>query len=175
MTSEQAHAWNESLEAPISLVPNIGAKSVTSIMKQELAVVRSTLSVERLAGFLFDRGLTSAAVCNELDVLVGYVSMHEIVRARYSEQRAGDARPSTVADVMVPFVVRISATATIPEAAAVMAEESVHSLLIVSTTNVVIGVISAGDVMRWFAGRTKPGRSHSARARWCVLRDSSSR
>ena len=52
---------------------------------------------------------------------------------------------------MMPMTIAISAQTTIAHAAALMATEGVHHLLVVDDGGVLIGVVSSMDIMRWLA------------------------
>jgi CBS domain-containing protein len=124
--------------------------------------------------------------------LVGYVSMIDLVRDRYingetdsendldardhmrkdfqGELRSGfhlEALPrATVKDIMMPFVFRLPMDAPIDQAAALMATENVHRVLIVGPQKMVVGIVSALDVLRWVAERDGYSVPEDTRARW---------
>lgn len=166
------------------------SEPVSSIMNREFAVVPKTLSVDRLTKFLLERSLTCSAVSDHRGTLVGYVSMIDLVRERYMNGetdndasaraqmkhgrdpalRSGfhlDAIPrATVGDIMMPFVLRLPEGSSIDEAAALMAAENVHRLLIVSASDEVVGIVSALDILRWMAERDGISVPDATRARW---------
>src|SRR5207302_9509611 len=100
--------------------------------------------------------LTCAAVSDERGVIVGYVSMIDLVRERYINGETEDDAPAskqlargfngelrsgfhleavpraTVGEIMMPFVLRLPDSTSIDEAAALMACEAVHRVLIVN-------------------------------------------
>jgi predicted transcriptional regulator len=153
-----------------------GAKSpVSTIMTRDFEVVRDDLDVDRLAKRLLARRLSCAAVSDANGNLIGFVSMIDLVRDRYlngeteaessvwtipdggvdGELESGfhlEARPARVRDIMMPCVLRISADAGIDEAAALMASEGVHRIVVVASKRVV-GMVSALDILTWLARR----------------------
>jgi predicted transcriptional regulator len=167
-----------------------GSSPVSSIMTRRVAVVRDSLSVESLTKFLLEHGITSAAVSDEYGTLVGHVSMIDLVRERYlngeteedasarkqmrresnENLRSGfhlePAPRARVSDIMMPFVLRLSERASIDEAAAVMAREGVHRILVVSESNTVVGIVSALDVLKWLAKRDGYAVSGNEGAQW---------
>jgi CBS-domain-containing membrane protein len=59
--------------------------------------------------------------------------------------------PARVRDIMMPCVLRISEGASIDEAAALMASEGVHRIVVVAASKRVVGMVSALDVLKWLA------------------------
>jgi CBS domain-containing protein len=167
-----------------------GSQPVSSIMHREFAVVHDSLDIESLTKFLLRRNLTCAAVSNDRGILVGYVSMIDLVRERFmngetaedlpaseelrhangGELRRGfhlDALPrARTRDIMMPFVLRLPESAPIDQAAAVMAAEGVHRVLIVSDTDEAVGIVSALDVLRWVAERDGYAVPESSQGQW---------
>jgi predicted transcriptional regulator len=167
-----------------------GSEPVSSIMSREFAVVPKTLTVELLTKFLLERSLTCSAVSDHHGALIGHVSMIDLVRERYINGETGNDAPAeapmkhgysrelrsgfhlqaiprgTVGDIMMPFVLRLPESASIDEAAALMAAENVHRVLIVSASDEAVGIVSALDVLRWFAERDGYPVPEGARARW---------
>jgi len=155
-----------------------------SIMTTDFAVVRDTLGVDLLAEGLLRRGVSCAAVANAQGIVVGYVSMIDLVRERYMNGETHDApvrrgtkregsgpalhleatRNATARDIMMPFVLRLPETATIADAAAMMASEGVHRVLVVSALGNVVGIVCALDILRWMAQRD--GCAVTRRADW---------
>jgi CBS domain-containing protein len=133
--------------------------------------VREDVSVESLAGLLLDQGLHGVPVVDAAGRLIGFVSTLDLVRHQHDD---GDATPeaeraadldevmsdgfhveplarATVRDVMTPTALALCETAPIVQAAALMAFEGVHQIPIVSELGVVVGLLTALDVMRWVA------------------------
>ncbi len=170
--------------------PSPGSSPVSSIMTHDFAVVRDSLTIELLTKFLLERSVTCAAVADDRGTLVGYVSMIDLVRERYINGETEDDASSRkqmrresngelrsgfhlepvprarVSDIMMPFVLRLSDSAPIDAAAAVMAREGVHRVLIVSASNKVVGIVSALDVLRWLARRDGYAVPESKDVRW---------
>ena len=167
-----------------------GSKPISSIMSHDFAVVRDIVNVALVAKFLLERGITCAAVSDESDSLIGYVSMIDLVRERYingdtdndasarTEMRRGfngdlksgfhvESTPrATARDIMMPFVLRLREDAPIDEAAALMAFERVHRVLVVSKSGKLVGIVSALDVLRWLAIRDGYTVPENAKKRW---------
>src|SRR5262249_50102003 len=65
-----------------------------------------------------------------------------------------DVAGKTVGDIMVPLAFALPESASIAQAAALMAYEGVHRVPVVSTSREVVGLISSLDVLRWLAQRS---------------------
>jgi len=63
------------------------------------------------------------------------------------------ATSATVGTIMMPFVLALFENAPINEAAALMAMENVHSIVIVDQAQRAVGTVSALDILRWWAKR----------------------
>jgi CBS domain-containing protein len=70
--------------------------------------------------------------------------------ARAPEAAFGRKEPS-VGDIMVPYLLAVPSQAPISLAAALMAYEGVHRLLVLDDSNNMVGIVSALDVLRWLA------------------------
>ena len=70
--------------------------------------------------------------------------------ARAPEATSGRKEPS-VGDIMVPYLLAVPSQAPISLAAALMAYEGVHRLLVLDDSNNMVGIVSALDVLRWLA------------------------
>jgi CBS-domain-containing membrane protein len=81
--------------------------------------------------------------------LIGFVSESEIT-LDVQMNRAVD-RPRTVADVMLPYALTLPESASVTQAAAVLAFEGQQRLAVVSPAGAVIGVLSASDILYWLA------------------------
>lgn len=167
-----------------------GSTPVSSIMTRHLAVVRDTLHVDRLAHLLLKHKVSCVAVSNASGALVGHVSMIDLIRDQFvngdtEEEGAASARMqhrvdgalgsgfhlkpttnTTVRDIMMPFVLRLPETASIEKAAAIMAFEGVHRLVVVSQSNTVVGMVAALDVLRWLGDRHGHALTESAKSQW---------
>ena len=142
-----------------------GTAPVTSIMSHDLPVVRATTDVDAVTRFLLERSITCAAVSDEHGGLIGHVSMIDLVRERFLDADADSSPRATARDIMTPYVIRLPETASIDDAAALMAVENVHRVVIVSATGKAVGVVSAIDVLRWLAHKDGLASARSKRAR----------
>lgn len=170
--SENLHRERVIGESPPPGAARLPADGVTSIVRPVLSV-RADATLEELSEFLLGHQVTAAVVLDEQGCILGFVSMTDLVREHMLEGDtrgeltsgthrvrvdrgfhvvAPHAQSTTVRDIMMPFVLMVGASTSIPHAAAVMAARGVHRLVVVSQHQVV-GVIEARDVLRWIARR----------------------
>lgn len=122
---------------------------VAAIMGRRVVCVAPGTSTALVHDLLMERGLTGAPVVAEDGTVVGFVSRADLLR----NQWPGGA--ATVAQIMTPLAVTVSETTSIAEASAIMVLEGVHRLPVVNEAmgGKVVGVVSALDVLAWFARR----------------------
>ena len=147
--------------------------TIRELMSTDLKVVSTSMSVEDLASFLVEEGISGAPVESEDGELVGVVSMTDIAGAasqasaeveeahsfyrrgdddRPTREALADARRSdlshlTVEDVMTPSILAVEASAPASQAASAMVSGHLHRLLVVDGRRVV-GILTAIDLLR---------------------------
>jgi CBS domain-containing protein len=122
---------------------------VASVMSRRVICVSPETQASIVRELLLERGMTGAPVVDALGAVVGFVSRADLLRNRWP------APTSTASQIMTPRALTISEAASIAEASAVMALEGVHRLPVVNNarSGKVVGVISAVDILRWYARR----------------------
>jgi CBS domain-containing protein len=85
-------------------------------------------------------------VVNEGGHPIGMVTKFDIVE----HLAAPTGRLNLVADVMMPLAITLDDRATVAQAAALMAAEDMHHVMIVSERRL-IGIVSTMDITRWLA------------------------
>lgn len=123
---------------------------VAEVMSRRVICVAPETPTTIVREHLLERGLTGAPVVDPLGTVIGFVSRADLLRNRWP------APPVMVKQIMTPMAVTVSETASVAEASALMALEGVHRLPVVNnaTSGKVVGVISALDVLRWYARRS---------------------
>jgi CBS domain-containing protein len=124
---------------------------VETLLEDELTCVRADVGLDAVMERLLRSGVEVLPVVSETGRLLGLVSETELsldIHARSSEQDVG-AR--TVGDVMVPWPLAVPEHTPVTQAAAVLAYERQQHLAVVSATGELIGVLSAGQILRWLA------------------------
>ncbi|HTO99378.1 MAG TPA: CBS domain-containing protein [Myxococcales bacterium] len=122
---------------------------VATVMSRRVVCVSPDTQTSLVRELLLERGITGAPVVDDLGAVLGFVSRADLLRNRWPSPS------SLVSQIMTPMAVTISETATVAQASATMALEGVHRLPVVNTatSGKVVGVISALDILRWYAGR----------------------
>ncbi len=152
-------------------------------------VVDAKMDVDSLATLLLERGLSCVAVKDHHGAIIGFVSMTDLVRERRMNGDTEDEHVTrslpkgarrqmrwgfhvtnrsgaTVRSIMMPFLLSIPGDSPVDRAAALMAFEGVHRLLVLSPLYDVIGIVSAFDVLRWQARRAGYIISDHTRSAW---------
>jgi CBS domain-containing protein len=115
---------------------------VREVMRPAAVALRSGVSRSVAADALRARGQPSAPVVDGEGRPVGFVGEAELLRAR----------PGTkVADAMARVSLSVPETAPVSRAAALMAAHRADRLAVVSGDGIVVGVLSALDVIAWVA------------------------
>jgi CBS domain-containing protein len=118
---------------------------VGDIMSRNVTCVRERSSLESARKLLTERGVLGVLVVDAETKLRGLVARADLVRAPARE----DAR---VEDVMTRDVHALPEDAPVALAIGLMAVERVHAVPIVGDDRVVVGIVTALEVLRWVAG-----------------------
>jgi CBS domain-containing protein len=122
---------------------------------------RPEASLDEIASLLERDGLHGVAVVDGAGRLLGVVTRTNLLeRLRRTagieeELPAGGALPAatTARDLLTPAPVTVTETATIAEAADLLATRNVHQLPVVLRTGELVGMITALDLARWVAAK----------------------
>ena len=140
---------------------------IRELMTTHVLCVRSDVSLESLRTLLLDQKMDAVPVVNVRGAPIGIVSKTDLVQYRHDtddieevvhEQLEAGYHASllveaTAADIMTPVPITLREDALIPQVAAVMAYERVHTLPIVAHDGSVVGIVSTLDIARWYAQR----------------------
>ncbi len=139
---------------------------VLRLMTRNVICVRSDLSVNELIMTLFENGISGAPVVDAGGKPLGVVSKTDLLRDSYekvelAEDKSaphirGDAEDRSsvklrVQDLMTTSVASLPESATVAEAAALMALEGVRRIPILDAQDQVVGIICASDILSWLA------------------------
>jgi CBS domain-containing protein len=122
---------------------------VSALMTRNVICVRPELSLDAATRLFIESGLKAVPVVEPRGALRGFISEAEVILAVQLENGANPA--STIADIMLPFALALPETASVTQAAAVLAFEGQARLAVVSATGALVGVLSASDIMYWLA------------------------
>lgn len=131
---------------------------VSSIMARDVACVRPGVTLDELGAFFADRAMQDAPVVAADGRLLGMVSRLDVQRE--SARASAPSHELTAAGIMTPVPFTLRETAPLTQAAALLAYKGSYRLPVVSQEDVVVGLLSALDLLRWFArqdGYLEPG------------------
>jgi CBS domain-containing protein len=149
-----------SAREPPGHVPVAGDVSLRSIMSSELICVRQDLEIHRVVGLMIGRSVGCLPVVDQQRRPIGVITKFDLVEQLEAAMRASSAGcplpqdlPARTADeVMMPIALTLDEHATIAHAAAMMASEEIHHVLVVDGDGALVGVVSAKDIVHWLAG-----------------------
>ena len=119
------------------------AETAQDLMTPNPVSISENASILDAASVLSNREFSALAVINEAGRPVGVLSRTDIVRR--------EAKPTSathVRDIMTPTVVSVKPDDPAWEVIAKMAAFKIHRLFVVDRTGVLVGVISAFDIVR---------------------------
>lgn len=119
---------------------------VTEIMTRHVVCASPDLPLETLIAVMVSERLGCVPVVDERGHPLGMVTKFDIVEQLVQPSRTAPL----VADIMMPLAITLTDNATVAHAAALMASEDMHHVMIVSDRRLV-GVVSTLDVTRWLA------------------------
>jgi len=162
--------------------------TINHIMHSQVLCAEDTWSMEQLARFFTDQQISGAPVVDGNGVLVGVVSLTDIVRQAGAREFQTESHsthdyylstlerqvtqeemanfhveqesPSAVSDIMTPMIFQVNENATIQEAADTMVKGHIHRLF-VTRDNKISGVVTALDMLEVI--RNPDGYSDAAR------------
>jgi CBS domain-containing protein len=122
-----------------------GDLPITEIMSRHVVCAFPDLELSTLIEVMVREHLGCVPVVDEHVHPVGMVTKFDIV-----EQLSNPSAGMLVADVMMPLAITLDDSATVAHAAALMASEDMHHVMIVSN-RCLVGVVSTMDITRWVA------------------------
>ena len=129
---------------PVPRTPTIADRiPVSAIMTRDIVCARSDLSVGALRDLLLTNHIGCVPIVDDRGRPKGIVTKLDLV------ERVEPAL--TAAEVMMPLAITLNTHATIAHAAAMMALEDFHHLMVVGNDHVLVGVVSTMDIVRWLA------------------------
>ena len=154
--------------------------TISSIMTARVTTVAPDLPLYDLICLLLDHNVGGAPVVDAHGRAIGMVSKSDLIWEDHdwaeSQRTEGQRQPwrlaagegglfddraltgRTVADVMTSRAVSVLPTATIPEAARLMAQNRIHRLPVVDPVGVLVGIVTTFDITRWVADKHGAGR-----------------
>ncbi len=147
-------------------LPQLAAGTpVTTVMASPVVTVDAEAPVRYLLRLFVTAGIGAAPVVNPRGELVGVVSKTDVLRALYEDPSSAspgvaDELEATLdhpvgdpgvraSGLMTPAPLTVPESASVAEAASIMAREHVHRLFVVGQAGTLSGVVSAMDLVNW--------------------------
>jgi CBS domain-containing protein len=132
------------------------ATNAAELMTPNPVSIRDTATVAEAIALFSSKRFHAAPVIDDAGRPVGVLSgsdilIHERERARFTSADAATSAQTLVRDIMTPVVFSLSPEASPRRVIEDMAALNVHHLYIVDRAGVLIGVISALDIIRRLA------------------------
>ena len=129
---------------PVPRAPTLADRiPVSEVMTRDIVCARPDLGVPALTRLLLENHIGCIPIVDDRGRPRGIVTKLDLVER---------TTPGIVAaDVMMPLAITLSLHATIAHAAAVMALEDFHHVMIVDGEGALCGIVSTMDICRWLA------------------------
>ena len=127
-------------------------RTVGEVMTANPVSITETASLAEAARILDAQKISGLPVVDGDGALAGVVSQTDLVRVRADQQLSQTWSGLAVGLVMTKPALTIHVTATLEEAARVMSKCHVHRLVVTNGAAIPIGIISASDLVRSWAG-----------------------
>jgi CBS domain-containing protein len=147
-------------EAHMARHPN---RPVSEIMSTQVVSFSADTSIAQATEVMLAKAISGAPVCDDARRPIGIVSKTDLLEAWHEHQKSGDSQITTVVgDIMVPYLLAAQNSSPIALAAALMAYEGVHRLLVLDDQSNMVGIVTSLDILRWLGNLsgfllTKPG------------------
>jgi CBS domain-containing protein len=140
------------LKRPVSPKLALQAATAEVLMTQNPISVRQDADVSEAVNLMTERGFTIAPVIDASGRAVGVISVSDILihnRENCGHASAGFA--TTVTEIMTPTVFAVRPETPANEVVRTLLAHRVHHLFVSDDDGVLVGVISAGDILRHLA------------------------
>jgi CBS-domain-containing membrane protein len=138
------------LASPLSRPLVLAGRCAADLMAPNPVSIEETVTVPEALALLLDRGLHAAPVIDEAGHPVGVLTNTDILVHLRESAAAGfiAVERCLVRDIMTPAVFSVLPDASPAQIVKEMLDLKVHTLFVVEPSGVLIGVISAMDVLR---------------------------
>jgi CBS domain-containing protein len=128
------------------------SRKVGDAMTPNPVSISEAASLAEAVGLLNSNKISGMPVVDPSGELVGVLSQTDLIKAQANPQLQANWRGLAVGQIMTKPALTIPSTATLEQAARLMAERRVHRLVVTDATATPIGVISASDLVRSWLG-----------------------
>ena len=145
----------EQAELRADLHEKMNRTKVSEVMTKSVTCVDSELDLAELSKILQRLGLRGVPVVEDQGVILGMVSLTDLVRGSREESPGNpyphDSAGLLVEDIMTGEVVTLRETSSVAEAMELMSKHKLHRVAVVAHNDVVVGILSLVDLARWIA------------------------
>jgi CBS domain-containing protein len=146
---------------------------IAELMTRDVVTVRAETSLESVIDLFLERGLSRLPVVDEAGRVIGIIAKSDVLFEQHTRVDREDQAPSipagrniryqtrgfhvievgaTVRDIMTGRVLTLPESATVAQAAELMASHNLHGIPVVSAAGQVVGMLSPNDIAGWVAG-----------------------
>lgn len=125
----------------------INTTTVANFMTSDPRSLRAECTDREALEFFADHRFDAAPVINEAGQPIGVLSLSDLLTHQRST-RPGGFGPTLVRDLMTPAVFTLTPRSTLTEAVSHLVGLNIHHLFVVDDNQVLVGVVSALDVLR---------------------------
>jgi CBS domain-containing protein len=129
------------LDSPLA---EAASEPVSRIMTRKVTCVRGDMSAAEARARMLSRGVSGLPVVDNWGRAIGVVSKTDLV-----EHEVTASSQKTVNEIMMPMVFALGQEMSIGQAAALMAYEGIHRVIVVDDGGYLVGVVSSLDLARW--------------------------
>lgn len=125
-------------------------RPVSEIMSTQVITMTADTTIEEATQVMLAHGISGAPVVDDAGRPIGIVSKTDLLEAWQEHSKSDEANPHTVVgDIMVPYLLAAQNNSPISLAAALMAYEGVHRLLVLDERSAMVGIVTSLDILRW--------------------------
>lgn len=142
------HAHDEGTGLIFDFPPRSHAEStpISVIMSRAVICVRPEATRGELMQLFLSKGISGVPVVDDEGRPLGVASKTDVLRGLGAEDASARAQ-----EIMTPVTLAMPEHASIARAAALMAYERVHRVVVIGPRGNVVGLVSTIDVLRWLA------------------------
>ena len=141
----QRRAVTETDFEPPPRVESLVTAPSATIMARKVVCARPEMDASEARRRMLERGVSGLPVVDAWGRAIGVISKTDLV----AHEVTADGGRVRVRDIMTPLVFALSPDASVARAAALMAYEGVHRIIIVDAGGHLLGVVTSLDVARW--------------------------
>jgi CBS domain-containing protein len=153
-------------------VEQAASTPIGEIMTKSVVCVDADMSLRALTALFLGRNISGVPVVDEHGKPIGVVTKTDLLRQAFENDGNVTSEPvrfemhgytvdlgpgfhlapgdgAKVRDIMMPMTFTLAESAPVARAAALMAHEGVHRIVVVSPSGTVVGILSALDVLAW--------------------------